>query len=248
MSQYIHTPEIHNLSAPQEIVPIVIGMTKPTSVLDVGCGTGTWLNVFASHGIADYIGVDSPDVPVYKLHIPVQKFTGADLRKPLKLDRHFDLVLSLEVAEHLPPDCADAHIESLIRHGNVILFSAAIPGQGGQNHLNEQWPSWWQEKFRRHGFYFHDVIRPLIWDNEKVDYWYRQNIFLVNRQKEGAVENIMNVVHPRLLEEISKANGRYVSEVIRGRQGVMIGLRIMAASVVYKLKSLLGAGDKNKHK
>jgi 2-polyprenyl-3-methyl-5-hydroxy-6-metoxy-1,4-benzoquinol methylase len=65
------------------------------------------------------------------------------LIQPLDLEKEFDLVVSLEVAEHLPASAADQFVNTLVKHGKKILFSAAIPGQGGQDHLNEQWPDYW---------------------------------------------------------------------------------------------------------
>jgi SAM-dependent methyltransferase len=196
---YIHTEDVHNLKAPTEIVPIILSLLAPKTLLDVGCGIGTWLKVFERHGVKDFLGVDGEYVDKRLMMIPEEKFLALDLRKEFSLNRKFDLVVSLEVAEHLPEESANGFVKSLTEHGDVILFSAAIPGQGGQNHLNEQWPSYWQEKFKRHNFYFHDIIRPLIWDNKLIDSWYRQNIFIVSRQY--ADQKILSVVHPDLLNE-----------------------------------------------
>ena len=84
----------------------------------------------------------------------------ADLTHPLQLDRQFDLVLSLEVAEHIPAGRAATFIDSLVRHGDAILFSAAIPRQGGEQHINCQWPSWWAELFTQRGYQTFDLVRP----------------------------------------------------------------------------------------
>jgi SAM-dependent methyltransferase len=181
-------------------------MVNPASVLDVGCGTGTWLKAFEEQGIADYLGVDGNYVDRTMLRIPEKNFVAIDITKPFDLSRKFDLVLSLEVAEHLPPSVADTFVSTLVRHGTAILFSCAIPGQGGQNHLNEQWPAYWSKKFAAYGYYFHDSIRPMIWDNEKVEWWYRQNIFLVTQQKSEALP--LSLVHPRLFE----SNANYVRD------------------------------------
>ena len=144
---YIHTEAIHNLSAPRVIVPIVLEMIKPNSILDVGCGIGTWLKVFEEYGVDDYLGIDGDYVDRSTLKISEKRFLPNDLRKRWSLNRKFDLVVSLEVAEHLPEEVADLFVSTLSAHGDTILFSAAIPGQGGQNHVNEQWPTYWQKKF-----------------------------------------------------------------------------------------------------
>jgi hypothetical protein len=69
-------------------------------------------------------------------------------------------------------------VESLTRHGDTILFSAAIPGQGGTHHINEQFPEYWAAVFRQKGFSVVDVLRPAIWTNNRVNWWYRQNLLL----------------------------------------------------------------------
>ena len=164
---YVHEEAVHNFAAPREVVPFVISLVAPNSVLDVGCGIGTWLKIFEECGVSDYLGVDGDYVNRSLLKISETKFVAKDLRRPWSLNRKFDLLICLEVAEHLPKECAQEFVKVLVSHGEVILFSAAIPNQGGQNHLNEQWPEYWQAIFANFGYHFHDVIRPLFWSNEK---------------------------------------------------------------------------------
>jgi SAM-dependent methyltransferase len=238
---YHHTEAIHNLSAPREIVPLVMTQVRPTSVLDVGCGTGTWLKVFEENGVADYCGVDGLHLDMAMLKIPADRFMAFDLTKPFSLKQKFDLVVSLEVAEHLDEAHADMHVQTLVNHGASILFSAAIPGQGGQNHLNEQWPGYWQQKFAMHGFYFHDVLRPRIWNNDKVEWWYRQNIFLVTKTKpEGASTNVLPLVHPELFTRQARVSQQYQQSLLEGKQGLLVSTRIFLTAIGYKLKTLLG--------
>jgi SAM-dependent methyltransferase len=153
-------------------------MIKPTSVVDVGCGTGGWLAVFRSLGIEDVLGVDGSWADQKKLEIPQERFVVFDLKKPLRLDRRFDLVLSLEVAQHLADRYAATFVGSLTGLGPAVLFSAAIPYQGGIGHVNEQWPDYWVEHFGRHGYVPIDCIRPWIWSNPHVEWWFAQNTFL----------------------------------------------------------------------
>lgn len=115
-----------------EIVPLVLELIQPKSVIDVGCGVGAWLSVFRECGIEDILGVDGNWVDKNMLEIPENRFLVFDLTTPVLMNRHFDLVVSLEVAEHLPSECAEIFIDSLTRLGPTILFSAAIPFQGGQ--------------------------------------------------------------------------------------------------------------------
>lgn len=236
MIDYIHTEEIHNLTAPREVVPLLIQLTKPKSVLDVGCGTGTWLNVFDENGVKDFLGVDGDFVNRSLLKIKTDNFIPVDLRKPLDLKRRFDLVVCLEVAEHLSIENADVLINSLVNHSDQIIFSAAIPNQGGQNHLNEQWPDYWAEKFYEHGYYFHDTIRPIIWNNSKIDWWYRQNIFLVNKTKPER-ESALSIVHPELFNKSTNLQNKELELFIQGRHGVAKVLPILLRSVVYSIKN-----------
>jgi SAM-dependent methyltransferase len=238
---YHHTEAIHNLSAPREIVPLIMNQVSPATVLDVGCGTGTWLKIFEEHGVTDYFGVDGTYLDKTMLKIPVERFMAFDLTQPFLLQRKFDLVLSLEVAEHLDEKHADTHVQALVSHGKAILFSAAIPGQGGQNHLNEQWPAYWQQKFAAYGFYFHDVIRPRVWNNDKVDWWYRQNIFLVTKEKPSPeLADALPLVHPELFLRQARVSRQYQQSLLEGKQGLFVSIRILLNAVGYKLKTLLG--------
>ncbi len=162
----------------RRIVPIVNGLVHPASVLDVGCGTGSWLAVFQGAGVRDILGIDGPWIDREALEIPADRFIVRDLEQPLDLGRRFDLALSLEVGEHLAPGAADRHVDSLTRHASAILFSAAIPMQGGSHHTNERWPSYWAERFRTRGFEPVDCVRPAVWDRPEVAWWYAQNTIL----------------------------------------------------------------------
>jgi SAM-dependent methyltransferase len=170
------------LRSAREVVPLVIEILRPSSVIDVGCGIGTWLSVFREHGIEDILGVDSDYVYRKMLQIPEDRFLGFDLRQPLRLNREFDLALSLEVAEHLPSECAETFVDSLARLAPAILFAAAIPYQGGEHHLNEQWPNYWAGFFRKKEYTVIDCIRRKIWENDAVDWWYAQNTLLFVRK------------------------------------------------------------------
>lgn len=198
---YIHDELVYNTKAAQEIVPQIIKLIQPNSVVDIGCGVGTWLAVFEEFGIKDVVGIDGDYVNRNQLHINEQKFVPSDLTKPFSLNRKFDLIVCLEVAEHLPEESASAFIESLVSLGDIILFSAAIPNQGGQNHLNEQWPTYWYDKFKKNKFELHDFIRLDIWLNKNIDWWYKQNIFLAVKEDSKisfAKNKILPMIHPEL--------------------------------------------------
>jgi SAM-dependent methyltransferase len=154
-----------------------------TSVLDIGCAKGTWLNAWHESGIEEIMGVDGSYVPADELVIPRERFVAADLSRPIDLHRKFDLVQSLEVAEHIRPEASDQFVENLARHSaGVVLFSAAPQGQGGEFHVNEQSYDYWREKFLAYGFEAYDYIRPLIAHDKSVSFWYRFNTLLYVRK------------------------------------------------------------------
>jgi SAM-dependent methyltransferase len=148
------------------VVPVIVDLFHPQSVLDVGCGMGEWLEAF---GLDDMQGVDiaAPEG---------EGFIRQDLNWPLTLDRTYDLVLSLETGEHLPEAAAETYVNSLVRHSRTVVFSAAVPGQEGKGHINCQPHEYWHEKFAAHGYDMLDAIRPYI-RHPDVSPWYRDNIY-----------------------------------------------------------------------
>lgn len=213
VQDFNHTSHIYNTRSADILVPIIIDMLHPASVLDVGCGNGSWLKVLIDKGLEDVVGVDGHYVKKEDLLIPQQKFMAANLEEPLALSRKFDLALCLEVAEHLDQRHAATLVQSLVHHSNHIVFSAAIPGQQGENHINEQPPAYWQELFQEQGYHTYDVIRPRIWENDSIFWWYRQNIFLASKDEmfPGMDENIPHLVHPELLNMIKEEYAEHIA-------------------------------------
>lgn len=171
------------LRSAREIVPVVVELVRPASVIDVGCARGEWLSVFREHGVEHVRGVDGDSVDPSRLLIPQDAFSVRDLSAGLDLEGAFDLAVSLEVAEHLPSDAADRFVASLARLAPVVLFSAAVPFQGGTGHQNEQWPSYWAGRFAKHEMVPLDAVRPRCWRNAAVLSWYRQNTLLYVREE-----------------------------------------------------------------
>lgn len=201
---YDHAANRHTLHSPRTVLPILFDGRRPTSLLDVGCGTGTWLKVARELGIEDVSGVDGAEISPSDLLVPAELFRVVDLNGPWALHRKFDVALCLEVAEHLEERNSVSLIETLTAHSDEVVFSAACPRQRGQHHVNCQWPLYWQELFNACGFACSDAIRWRIWNEADVDVWYRQNMFVARRDASGAgkEERLRAVVHPEFLEHL----------------------------------------------
>jgi hypothetical protein len=148
------------------------------SLLDVGAGHGAWAAEWLTAGVRDVVAVDGDYVRRDQLAIPAGAFIAHDLATPLDLGRRFDLVQSLEVAEHLPHAKDATFVDNLVAHGDVILFSAAVPHQGGEHHVNEQPPEYWRRLFAARGYEPFDFVRPGLAGAPGVMPWYRFNSYL----------------------------------------------------------------------
>lgn len=194
----------------------------PDSVLDVGCATGLWLAECKRRGASKILGVDGPWVPKQKLEIAREDFLETDLNRALPSDLgQFDLALCIEVAEHLNPTSGDKVIDFLTAHADAVLFSAAVPGQRGTGHTNEQLQSYWYEKFSSRGFTCFDAVRENVWEEDKVNVIYKQNMLLYVQTGTTAYNEInstephvaqvsspfeLNRIHPELFLERSMKN------------------------------------------
>ncbi len=193
-------------AAARRIIAAVRDIIAPASVLDVGCARATWLRAWQDAGCADCVGVDGPYIDSRALEIDESRFVVADLGEKLDLGRAFDLVECLEVAEHLPASRADSLVADLVRHAPMVLFSAATPGQGGENHVNEQPCSYWQRRFASHGYVAIDCLRPLLQQLPEIPHWYRYNLVLYVQR--GALDRL-----PRFVRQFEIPGGRDLPDV-----------------------------------
>jgi hypothetical protein len=175
--EFYRNRDKQTLHAARCVLSLVQQNIEIRSAIDVGCGVGTWLSVL---GIEDVVGIDGPwiDVKYRKIakYIPHNFADGLP-----QVHMTFDLAICLEMAEHIAPEKANELVDFLCSLSDTILFSAAIPNQGGQGHVNEQWPDYWIEKFQNNGYLTYDFIRPAIWQDRNIPYWYRQNILLFSK-------------------------------------------------------------------
>jgi SAM-dependent methyltransferase len=228
-----------SISSAQVVVPIVLSLFQCHSVVDVGCGVGGWLKEFERHGISDYLGVDGDYVSRQLLKIPADRFMPVDLHNVIGLGRRFDLACSLEVAEHLPRIRAESFVVDLVKAAPVVLFSAAIPHQGGTHHVNLQRQSFWAGLFAEHGYIALDCVRPAIFGDSRVEWWYRQNIIvfcLPNHCPAGCTA----VVNPYYLDRVDL---EMVDHITRGPHGgreaaekLLQSSSVLAKAVVYKIR------------
>lgn len=205
--------------AAEFIVPDLIQKTNCQSVLDLGCGTGEWLRVWQKCGIKDILGVDGDYISKESIKISADKFQTHNLETKFDAGRKFDLAMSVEVAEHLPESAADTFVDSLTQHSDLILFSAAVPGQVGTWHINEQWQEYWQKKFESRGYETIDYIRKKWWNNPHIVWWYRQNILIfvksdkwdkypeLKKMKSKYAGKIMPNIHPDFQFHLNKTEG-----------------------------------------
>ncbi len=174
------------------IVPCTI-----ESVLDVGCAAGAWLSIWKKNGCA-VTGLDGDYVGESMFLIDESEFQVTDISKPFSFERKFDLCQSLEVAEHIPTKASKQFVDCLCRASDIVLFSAAPPGQGGENHINEQPYEYWQSLFEENGYQMYDAVRRTISGNKAVMPWYRYNIFLF--VKKSSLPNVHEELYQYRIE------------------------------------------------
>ena len=203
-SAFYKTHLNNSSSSAGQIVPYLVSLFNPQSVVDVGCGIGTWAAEFKRQGVPDVMGIDGAYVDKNQLKIPESLFLSRDLELPLASIRTFDLAISVEVAEHLSPSRASSFVGDLIHLAPVVVFSAAVPFQGGINHVNEQWLSYWHSLFAAKGFRSIDCLRARFWGDPKVAVWYRQNMMVyasedhIKKFAPFGQTMLLDAVHPEL--------------------------------------------------
>jgi SAM-dependent methyltransferase len=235
-----------SLRSARIVLPVVFALHRPASLVDVGCGQGTWLAAAEELGVEDLTGLDGDWVDRAKLRSPRMTFRAVDLAAPIAFDRRYDLALSVEVAEHLPASAADGFVAALCAASDAVLFSAAAPFQGGTDHVHEARASAWAARFAANGFDCFDLVRGAIWDRAEVAWWYRQNLLLFAKRGSAAHAAFAraplpppprDVVHPDAFEEKVAHAEREVAR-LRGwverptlRQGIGALLRAIGGAL-----------------
>lgn len=197
-SFYIYRKQLTNISS-ERVLKILLPIIKPKSVLDLGCGTGIWLAKCKDYGVEDVQGVDGDWVSSELLEIEKSEFTTHNFgTETFSTNKIFDLAICIEVVEHLDDSLAMGLMDSLTKGSDIILFSAAVPGQGGTGHINEQLQSYWAREFGVRGYICVDLIRPAIWDDSSVNVIYKQNMFIyIKKERLDSLPVEMYLVHSK---------------------------------------------------
>ena len=233
----------------ERVLPFVFDVVRPKSVVDFGCGTGTWLEAAKRLGIERVLGFEGEWIRGAEALIAPHELEVRNLDESVSVPERFDLAISLEVAEHLKPERAAGFVRDLTGAASVVLFGAAIPEQGGTGHIHERWQSYWASLFANEGYRCLDVVRPRFWDEADVMPWYKQNAFLY--ANEAAYELMkprlparvegefrpLDVVHPDLYLRLVRDPPL--------RLGTRVGLRVAAKLMrtVLRLPASDGGGS-----
>jgi len=243
---FFDTQAAGSLASARVVLAALLGRVPVQSVVDVGCGVGPWLRAALELGASRVLGLDGAYVDRDRLLIDPARFLACDLAVDSLTEAvsghgpGFDLVVSVEVAEHLPPSRAPSFVAQLCALGDLVLFSAAVPGQGGTGHVNEQWPAYWAQLFDKAGCTCFDVLRPLLWDEPGCEWWYLQNVLMFARRATPAWERLSRfrppaagpppaLVHPRMYEHATTFFSEHVRELKELREQVVYFRELAAA-------------------
>jgi SAM-dependent methyltransferase len=182
---YYEELDRRSLPSSRIIAETVVRQFAPASMIDVGCGSGALLQAFREQGVVRMLGLEySPSGLAWcrKRNLNVRPF---DL-KAVSTEHlgSFDVVCSLEVGEHLPAHLADQYVDFLCSLGQVVVFSAAVPGQGGTDHINEQPHEYWRDKITAHGLTFDTSTTEswrAAWKTTDVAWYYAQNVMVFRK-------------------------------------------------------------------
>jgi SAM-dependent methyltransferase len=194
-----------SIKSARYVLDLLFKIYRPDSIVDVGCGAGSWLAAAEEFGVTKLFGIDGEWVSKDQLMSQAIQFENVDFEVSTASFPRAELAISVEVAEHISEKNSDNFIALFCESADTLIFSAAIPRQGGLGHINEQPQSYWRKKIEARGFSCHDFFRPSIWDNENVEVWYRQNLLLFTKNTDlhSALSKvpspaITDIVHPYL--------------------------------------------------
>lgn len=186
---------------------VIYDLRPARSVVDFGCGLGNWLRAARELGSTVIHGYDTPGIAPAARGLANGEFTAIDFAERVPVTRRYELAVCLEMAHRLAPSSAAALLESLCSAADWVLFSAAPPFQGGAGNVSECWKEAWARSFAGAGFRCYDILRPMIWNDENIPFYLRQNICLYVRRGADAplvsrgidpTDLPASVIHPEL--------------------------------------------------
>jgi SAM-dependent methyltransferase len=187
---YNHVDNVMNESN-EVIADSIVSTFGPKAILDVGCGTGALLMALTRRGVKTS-GLEYSSAALNVCHsrgLDVKRF---DLEHDRMEQPKVDVVISTEVAEHLPPAIADRFVDALCASAPIVVITAATPGQGGTDHVNEQPHEYWIEKFRQRGLVYRQELSERWrrnWVKAGTAPCYSANV-MIFQSKESLVEDL----------------------------------------------------------
>ena len=220
----------------EKIIPYLVKNLSINSALDVGCGTGSWLSIWSKLGVNNFIGVDFMK-PSSNLRIPLENYIQCDLSKEdIPIENHFDFAQCLECLEHVPKVRAEKIVNKLCCLTNKVLFSAATPGQGGENHINEQSLEYWRMIFKKNNFIPFDPVRTKFKNEKSISFWYRNNVILyVNADNKNELSE--KFIETFIPDDILIPN--YQGKIRRFRNKIISFLPLKIVNLLAKIKTVL---------
>ncbi|GBR74264.1 putative methyltransferase [Candidatus Termititenax aidoneus] len=178
------------------ILEIVKKYFMPKSVIDIGCGAGTFLKCWQDMGVKELKGLDLYSGDFERLLVSKDLLDIVDLNN-FSAEKYpkYDMAISLEVAEHIQANSSKMFVNNLAKLSDLILFSAAIPFQPGTAHINCRPIQFWVDLFNAAGFDCFDCIRPAAMKNKDIEWWYSQNIMLFakNQKREMLIAKDLKI-------------------------------------------------------
>lgn len=167
---------------------VLCSVFKIQSVIDFGCGLGSFLEGFKEEGavVKGYEFYYDQAEKFIPENIGLYILWG-DITEPICENKQWDCTFSIEVAEHIPPECSDMFVKNLcVNSGRYVIMSAAPPGQGGVGHINCQPRILWIKRVESHGFlysqeYTNKALRA-IKHIPRVGKWVKQNLMVFYRK------------------------------------------------------------------
>ncbi len=195
----------------QTLALYIVEIYHPKTVVEFGCGPGHLSRELAKLGVqvTSVDGYSHPDFTGLPVEFYPLNLNDATAIANLFQDKHFDLAVSLEVAEHLQPESSPTIINWLTKVAPVVVFSAAVPSQGGHGHINLHPRDYWHSLFTQSNFVISDRIREKLRTHPSVAPWYRYNVVDYVHANHSQVPQLNEVITRLIASESAAATAYY---------------------------------------